>query len=117
MLRYGAFLVPGGGLRPGGALPRFVLDRLEAPKPWPARRPSSIPLGAHTSTAPRRKCCSPAELGPDRPDRRTGRGPAGTQAPAFLSAWAARGGLATRREPAHSTHLEFAAQAARKGGS
>ena len=47
MQRYDAVLVPGGGLRPGGALPPFVLDRLEAAQALAGEAPI-IPLSAHT---------------------------------------------------------------------
>ncbi len=46
MPRYVAFLVPGGGLRPGGALPHFVLDWPEAAQALTGEAPI-IPLGAH----------------------------------------------------------------------
>ena len=51
MQRYDAVLVPGGGLRPGGALPPFVLDRLEAAQALAGEAPI-IPLSAHTFHRP-----------------------------------------------------------------
>ena len=47
MRRYDAVLVPGSGLRPGGALPPFVLDRLEAARALAGEAPI-IPLSAMT---------------------------------------------------------------------
>jgi uncharacterized SAM-binding protein YcdF (DUF218 family) len=44
-------LVPGGGLRPGGALPPFVLDRLEAARALAGEAPI-IPLSATTFHCP-----------------------------------------------------------------
>jgi uncharacterized SAM-binding protein YcdF (DUF218 family) len=49
--RYDAVLVPGSGLRPGGALPPFVLDRLEAAQALAGEAPI-IPLSAHTFHRP-----------------------------------------------------------------
>ena len=46
MQRYDAVLVPGGGLRSGGALPAFVLDRMEAAQALAGEAPI-IPLSAH----------------------------------------------------------------------
>jgi uncharacterized SAM-binding protein YcdF (DUF218 family) len=45
--RYDAVLVPGGGLQPGGALPPFVLNRLEAAQALAGEAPI-IPLSATT---------------------------------------------------------------------
>ena len=47
MRRYDAVLVPGGGLRPEGALPPLVLDRLEAARALAGEAPI-IPLSAMT---------------------------------------------------------------------
>jgi hypothetical protein len=47
MQQYDAVLVPGGGLRPGGTLPSFVLNRLEAAQALAGEAPI-IPLSAHT---------------------------------------------------------------------
>jgi uncharacterized SAM-binding protein YcdF (DUF218 family) len=47
MQQYDAVLVLGGGLRPGGALPPFVLNRLEAAQALAGEGPI-IPLSAHT---------------------------------------------------------------------
>ena len=49
--RYDAVLVPGSGLRPGGALPPFVLDRLEAAQALAGEAPV-IPLSAMTVHRP-----------------------------------------------------------------
>ena len=49
--RYDAVLVPGGGLRPGGGLPPFVLDRLEAARALAGEAPI-IPLSAMTLHRP-----------------------------------------------------------------
>src|SRR3954447_19872565 len=47
MQRYDAVLVPGGGLRPGGALPPFVLNRLEAAQALAGEAPIIL-LSAYT---------------------------------------------------------------------
>jgi uncharacterized SAM-binding protein YcdF (DUF218 family) len=47
MRRYDAVLVPGGGLRPGGALPPYVLNRLEAAQALAGEAPI-VPLSAVT---------------------------------------------------------------------
>jgi uncharacterized SAM-binding protein YcdF (DUF218 family) len=47
MQRYDAVLMPGGGLRPDGALPPFVLNRLKAAQALAGEAPI-IPLSAHT---------------------------------------------------------------------
>ena len=47
MRRYDAVLVPGGGLRPGGALPPFVLNRLEAAQALAGEAPIIL-LSAYT---------------------------------------------------------------------
>jgi uncharacterized SAM-binding protein YcdF (DUF218 family) len=47
MHQYDAVLVPGGGLRPGGTLPPFVLSRLDAARALAEEAPI-IPLSAHT---------------------------------------------------------------------
>jgi uncharacterized SAM-binding protein YcdF (DUF218 family) len=49
--RYDAVLVPGSGLRPGGDLPAFVLDRLEAARALAGEAPI-IPLSAMTLHRP-----------------------------------------------------------------
>ena len=48
MQRYNAIFVPGGGLRPGGTLPPFVLNRLEAAQALAGGGIPIIPLSAHT---------------------------------------------------------------------
>jgi uncharacterized SAM-binding protein YcdF (DUF218 family) len=47
MQQYDAVLVPGGGLRPGGALPPFVLNRLEAAQALAGEAPTIL-LSAYT---------------------------------------------------------------------
>ena len=47
MQRYDAVLVPGGGLRPDGALPPFVLNRLEAAQALAGEAPIIL-LSAYT---------------------------------------------------------------------